>query len=123
MYTPQRTKNSKPLVNTKALRYNPAGPGDYNLPSVFGDLPPVKVPLETRNSFYKNRKESNIMKKNPSFSIGGRIENNQIIKSHMQKWNGIDTPGVGSYDPLKDTFEDKLKKKVMRRQNINNITM
>ena len=55
--------------------------------------------------------------------MGGRIDNNQIIKSHMQKWNGIDTPGVGSYDPLKDTLEDKHKKKVMRRQNLYNVTM
>lgn len=55
--------------------------------------------------------------------MGGRIDNNQIIKSHMQKWHGIDTPGVGSYDPLKETLEDKHKKKVMRRLNMYNVTM
>ena len=40
-YTPGRTNQSKPLINTKAMRYNPAGPGDYNIPSAFGELPPV----------------------------------------------------------------------------------
>ena len=74
--TPQRTNKSKPLINTRALRYNPAGPGDYNLPSAFGELPPVKAPHETRSSFYKNRKQSVAVKANPSFSIGGRIDNN-----------------------------------------------
>ena len=35
-------------------------------------------------------------------------------------FQGVDTPGVGSYDPLKETFEDKRKKKVMRRLNMYN---
>ena len=35
-------------------------------------------------------------------------------------FQGVDTPGVGSYDPLKETFEDKKKKKVMRRLNMYN---
>ena len=102
------------------MRYNPAGPGDYNLPSAFGELPPVKAPHETRSSFYKNRKHSVAVKANPSFSIGGRINNNQVIKSHMQKFQGIDTPGVGHYDPLKETFEDTHKKKLMKRLNMYN---
>ena len=43
-YTPQRLNKSKPLINTRAMRYNPAGPGDYNLPSVFGEPPNLKEP-------------------------------------------------------------------------------
>ena len=51
-YTPQRLNKSKPLINTRAMRYNPAGPGDYNLPSVFGELPDVKEPKESKSAFY-----------------------------------------------------------------------
>ena len=74
--TPKRTNISKPLVNTNALRYNPSGPGDYNIPSVFGELPPVKAPNQTKSSFYHSRKDSNVLKKNPSFSIQHRLHNN-----------------------------------------------
>ena len=35
-------------------------------------------------------------------------------------FQGVDTPGVGQYDPLKETFEDKRKKKIMRRLNMYN---
>ena len=83
MYTPGRTNTSKPLINTKALRYNPAGPGDYNIPSSFGELPPVRnTSIDPRSTIWK-QKESNVLKKNPSFSMAARINNNQVIKSHM----------------------------------------
>ena len=41
----------------------------------------------------------------------------------MQKFQGIDTPGVGHYDPLKETIEDTHKKKVMKRLNMYNAGM
>ena len=68
-HTPKRTNLSKPLINTKALRYNPAGPGDYNIPSGFGELPPVKAAKQTKSAFYSDRNQSLVLKKNPSFSI------------------------------------------------------
>ena len=30
------------LFNTPKVAYNPTGPGDYNLPSSFADLPPPR---------------------------------------------------------------------------------
>ena len=39
----------------------------------------------------------------------------------MQKFIGVDTPGVGAYDPLKDTLEDKKKLKVLKRLNMYNV--
>ena len=92
--TPKRTNLSKPLINTKALRYNPAGPGDYNIPSGFGELPPVKAAKQTKSAFYSDR-HSVVLKKNPSFSIQHRLNNNQVIKSNLQMFQGVDTPGVG----------------------------
>ena len=38
----------------------------------------------------------------------------------MQKFIGADTPGVGAYDPMKDTIEDKKKLKVLKRLNMYN---
>ena len=38
----------------------------------------------------------------------------------MQKFIGADTPGVGAYDPMKDTLEDKKKLKVLKRLNMYN---
>ena len=104
--TPGRRNVSRPLINTKALRYNPAGPGDYNIPSSFGELPPVRShnSVDPRG---KALRESNVLKKNPSFSMAARIENNRVLKSHMQKFIGVGTPGVGTYDPLKAGLEDK----------------
>ena len=115
MYTPARKNTSKPLINTKALRYNPSGPGDYNIPSSFGQLPPVRG---QSGEHVLNRKESNVLKKNPSFSMGARIENNRVFKSHMQKFMGLGTPGVGTYDPLQEGLEDKRKLKMLKRLNM-----
>lgn len=39
----------------------------------------------------------------------------------MQKFIGIETPGVGTYDPLKETLEDKKKLKVLKRLNMYNV--
>ena len=61
-----------------------------------------------------------MLKKNPSFSIAHRIENNRVNRSHMQKFVGMDTPGVGAYDPMKDTLEDRKKLKVLKRLNMYN---
>lgn len=69
------------------------------------------------------RKESNVLKKNPSFSMAARIENNRVIRSHMQKFIGVATPGVGTYDPLKDGLEDRKKVKALKRLNMYNAGM
>ena len=83
--TPQRTNMSKPLINTKAMRYNPAGPGDYNIPSQFGEFPPVKAATRSKNlSFQRTKEGSQALKKNPSFSIQRRLHNNQVIPANLQ---------------------------------------
>ena len=73
--------------------------------------------VDPRSKGFKNQ-ESNILKKNPSFSMAARIENNRVLREHMQKFIGADTPGVGTYDPLKETLEDKKKLKVLKRLNM-----
>ena len=50
--------------------------------------------------------------------MAARIENNRVLREHMQKFIGADTPGVGTYDPLKETLEDKKKLKVLKRLNM-----
>jgi len=32
-----KNKVAMSLINTRSIRYNPTGPGDYNLPSLFGE--------------------------------------------------------------------------------------
>ena len=122
--TQKRTNLSKPLINTRALRYNPAGPGDYNIPSQFGEFPPVKAATRSKNlSFHRSKEGSQAHKKNPSFSIQRRFYNNQVIPANMQMFQGVETPGVGTYDPLKETIEDKKKTKAMKRLNMYNQVM
>jgi len=55
---------------------NPTGPGDYNLPSIFGELNEQSAiqqqssPLSARYS----RKRSVVIKQAPAFSIGNELK-------------------------------------------------
>ena len=35
----RNNSHHKPLIDTETIHYNPTGPGDYTLPSTFGNLP------------------------------------------------------------------------------------
>ena len=50
--------------------------------------------------------------------MGGRIHNNQVIEAHMSRFQGIDTPGVGTYDPIMEGLEDKKRLKALKRLNM-----
>jgi len=34
------------LIDTSTIHYNPTGPGDYTLPSSFGELPPPRSTIK-----------------------------------------------------------------------------
>ena len=51
------------LIDVNTIHYNPTGPGDYTLPSAFGELPPPRLNK-------KGHRFNNVMKKPPSYSIG-----------------------------------------------------
>ena len=98
------------MINTNTIHYNPTGPGDYEIPSIFGKLPP---PRKNRNLAQFNStfqgSDKILVKNNPSFSIGHRIENSRVYKNNMANFLGIDTPGVGHYTPIKGGLEDSTK--------------
>ena len=120
------------MINTSTIHYNPTGPGDYELPSTFGKLPPPKKSrarnLSMRNdptaSIYMQKNNKQLVKNNPSFSIGHKIEDTRVYKNYMNQFLGHDTPGVGQYSPIKEGLEDKaiirkLKKKYNMYSNKN----
>ena len=105
------------LIDLNEFHYNPTGPGDYNLPSSFGELPPPRA-----NEVGKRLEQ--IVKKPPAYSIGVPIKDTRILSNDMvalqSSFHSIGAPPLGTYnpiDPKKSSFEDKAKLKLMRASN------
>ena len=80
-YTDKEKRDKNLDSVTKSVHYNPTGPGDYFLPSVF-DFNHKKKMTETIP-----------VKQNPCYTIG---------KRHQSKAIEI-TPGPGAHDPIKNS--------------------
>jgi len=82
---------------TKLHKYTAAGPGSYNLPALFDN--------------YKSNNNA-VLKKNPQFEFGIKYPKQMLIsKDHMIDMIGVNTPGVGNYQPIiRNTFDEiKIK--------------
>ena len=102
-------------MDTNTIHYNPTGPGDYTLPSSFGELPPPRAAE-------KSTLAKNVVKKPPAYSIGVPINNNRIYLNNMQSMHSVNSPPLGTYnpvDPNSTSFEDKAKIKLMRSSKWN----
>ena len=99
------------LIDTSTIHYNPAGPGDYNLPSSFGELP------KPRSKAPKTNRAGSVIKTKPSFSLGNRIEDTRVFTNNLDALYSKDSPPLGVYDPVnpsKNSFEDKAKLNLIR---------
>ena len=88
---------NNPQIRTDTIHYNPTGPGDYEVPSVFGKLPAPRKRKRNASGFtgsYQGN-DKQLVKNNPSFSIAHRIENSRVFKNNMNNFLGVDTPGIG----------------------------
>ena len=103
------------LIDTHTIHYNPTGPGDYNLPSSFGELPPPRTSEKAVLA-------AHVVKKKPAYSIGVPINNNRIYLNNMQALHGVEAPPLGTYNPVNpnnSSFEDKANLKLMRASKWN----
>ena len=108
-------KRMKNLMDTNNIHYNPTGPGDYTLPSSFGELPPPRASEKATLA-------KNVVKKPPAYSIGVPINNNRIYQNNLQSMYSVNAPPLGSYNPIdpnSTSFEDKAKMKLMRASRWN----
>ena len=103
-------KRMRNLIDTHTIHYNPTGPGDYNLPSSFGELPPPRASEKATLA-------KNVVKNTKSYSIGFPINNNRIYVNNLASFHSIGAPPLGTYnpiDPKNSSFEDKAKLKLIR---------
>ena len=104
------------LIDTSTIHYNPTGPGDYNLPSSFGELPPPRVKDKAAS------RADHVLVTKPSFSIGVPIDEARMYTSNGQAcytFKGPNSPPIGIYDPVDprySNFEDKAKLNLIRAQ-------
>ena len=108
-------KRMKNIMDTNTIHYNPTGPGDYTLPSSFGELPPPRTSEKAILS-------TNVVKKPPAYSIGVPINNNRIYLNNLQSMHSVNAPPLGTYNPIdpnSTSFEDKAKMKLMRASRWN----
>ena len=94
---------------------NPTGPGDYSLPSSFGELPPPRVSD-------KAKRFEMVVKKPPSYSIGVPINDTRIYTNNLASFHSLGAPPLGTYnpiDPMSTSFEDKAKLKLIRANRFN----
>jgi len=113
--TLRSAKKVRNLIDTSTIHYNPTGPGDYTLPSTFGELPP---PRKSEKAI----RFENVVKKNPSHSIGVPINNSRIYLNNMQSFHSLAAPPLGTYDPVNvksPSFEDKARLKLLRAYKFN----
>ena len=103
-------KRMRHLMDTNNIHYNPTGPGDYTLPSSFGELPPPRTSEKAAMAL-------NVVKKPRAYPIGVPINNNRIYLNNLQSMHSVNAPPLGTYnpvDPNSNSFEDKAKLKLMR---------
>ena len=83
---------------TRLHKYNKTGPGEYNLPSLFDNYNTASTTLP--------------VKKNPQFEFGIKYPKKMLInKEHMVDMLGVNTPGVGNYQPTVPHTFDEIRKK------------
>ena len=103
------------LIDTHTIHYNPTGPGDYTLPSSFGELPPPRASE-------KAIVHRNVVKNTKSYSIGMPINDGRIYVNNMAALHSVGAPPLGTYnpiDPKNSSFEDKAKLKMIRSSKWN----
>ena len=101
----------KALIDINTIHYNPTGPGDYNLPSSFGVLPPP------RKKSLAPIGDQKVLATKPRFSLGGRIEDKRVFENNLHSLHSSDAPPLGSYDPVNPRgggFEDNAKLDLIR---------
>lgn len=100
------------LIDTSSIHYNPTGPGDYTIPSVFGELPP---PRQSEKAI----RFEHALKKPPSYSIGARFNDKRVYVNNLEACHSLETPPLGTYDPVNvvnPSLEDKIRLKLLRAQ-------
>ena len=105
-------KKVRHLIDISSIHYNPTGPGDYTLPSTFGELPP---PRHREKAVLAG----NVVRKPPSYTIGVPINDPRVYRNNLQSLHGVNAPPLGSYDPIdpkNSSFEDKARLKLLRAQ-------
>ena len=119
-YSQRTSVNKSPLIDTESIHYNPTGPGDYEIPSAFGNLPKPRKQMRNRHRSTMNSLKAKdnkvLVKENPKFTIGQRIENSRVFANNMNNFLGVDTPGVGHYSPIKGGLEDSTKMQRIKKK-------
>ena len=104
------------LLDTETIHYNPTGPGDYNLPSSFGQLPPPRKKSQATLG------DQSVLATKPRFSIGGRINDGRVFENNLNALHGKGAPPLGLYEPVNPRaggFEDKAKLDMIRAKRWN----
>ena len=105
------------LVDTSTIHYNPTGPGDYNLPSSFGNLPPPRQKKKLSPLAGDGSGEKVFFHSKPSFSMGQKINDNRVFKNNLHTLHSVEAPPLGSYEPVNPKhsgFEDKARLNLIR---------
>ena len=112
-----RSENKiRKLIDTKSIHYNPTGPGDYNLPSSFGELPPP------RQRDGKAKVSNQAVKKIPAFTIGLPIDDKRVFENNLNSLHSLGSPPLGIYDPIdprNSSFEDKARLRNLKATKFN----
>ena len=96
-------------ANIKKLKkYTKVGPGEYHLPSLFDNYNPnPDLNYATQHSHNKTHAPNHQLLRNaPRHSFFQKSPVARIIsKMHDHEMLGLISPGVGTYKPMKGTFE------------------
>jgi hypothetical protein len=105
-----------PNVSKEGRFLNPAGPGDYNLPSIFKGLDPEIISAYSSKTLNERKRSfhSNAVKNNPSFTIKNHESNKRVFAHDMKDFLMRDTPDAGEYSPMKGTITDKIQQQSIR---------